>query len=465
MSRRLKKIGTAIFDIVGFINFRLQETKGNCWIDQLYDKDYWGKNNQSKEINNEIKEYLNKGYSMGCAGRYTHEPLVDVNGEIVKIQNYLDQMKLPWNLLYQDDILAVLHYGSFCFVTPKDYITSTLFKNLDDQSLISLKAGKGGTAQTTLPAIFQNEDLCRNDLTSIIDTKKQEIQNKQDELKNLQKEKAAEIERMKQEIEAKYADTISLINKKKEELESKKTELEGQLFIYDTELYAIRCYWGETVTFVPLRKGKHADVEDPVVLYQKIRFLNEELGRYAAIYDFDGSKYSKHTFEELLKVRDDFMNMFAPGPKSISLVKISKDGTICCQSEIRNNMLSEYELFHGNTIAILIRDGENLYIGWTDDDKVQVKDENMFLKPETKEIVNEDEKNIHNSQKEEIAGRYFIFAILQGIVDQGKILKLPKIGSIMKSNPYVIYSMADGWLEDDRFGTLEDILKKQIMKL
>lgn len=467
MSRRLKKIGTAIFDIVDFINFRLQETKGNCWIDQLYDKDYWGKNNQSKEINNEIKEYLNKGYSMGCAGRYTHEPLVDVNGEIVKIQNYLDQMKLPWNLLYQDDILAVLHYGSFCFVTPKDYITSTLFKNLDDQSLISLKAGKGGTAQTTLPVIFQNENLCRNDLTSNIDTKKQEIQNKQDELKNLQKEKAAEIERMKQEIEAKYADTISLINKKKEELESKKAELEGQLFIYDTELYAIRCYWGETVTFVPLRKGKHANIEDPVVLYQKIRFLNEELGRYAAIYDFDGSKYSKHTFEELLKIRDDFMNMFAPGPKSISLVKISKDGTIRCQSEIRNNMLSEYELLHGNTIAILIRDGENLYIGWTDDDKVQVKDENMFLKPETKEIANEDEENIRNSQKEEIAGRYFIFAILQGIVDQGKILKLPKIGSIMKSNPYVIYSMADGWLEDDRFGTLEDILKRtnhEVMK-
>lgn len=110
-------------------------------------------------------------------------------------------------------------------------------------------------------------------------------------------------------------------------------------------------------------------------------------------------KYSKHTFEELLKIRDDFMNMFAPGPKSISLVKISKDGTIRCQSEIRNNMLSEYELLHGNTIAILIRDGENLYIGWTDDDKVQVKDENMFLKPETKEIANEDEENIRNSQK------------------------------------------------------------------
>ena len=48
------------------------------------------------------------------------------------------------------------------------------------------------------------------------------------------------------------------------------------------------------------------------------------------------------------------------------------------------------------------------YIGWTDDDKVQVKDENMFLKPETKEIANEDEENIRNSQKEEIAGRYFI---------------------------------------------------------
>ena len=109
------------------------------------------------------------------------------------------------------------------------------------------------------------------------------------------------------------------------------------------------------------------------------------------------------------------MNMFAPGPKSISLVKISKDGTIRCQSEIRNNMLSEYELLHGNTIAILIRDGENLYIGWTDDDKVQVKDENMFLKPETKEIANEDErKTFAILQKEEIAGRYFYFCDITG---------------------------------------------------
>lgn len=65
---------------------------------------------------------------------------------------------------------------------------------------------------------------------------KQEIQNKQDELKNLQKEKAAEIERMKQEIEAKYADTISLINKKKEELESKKQNWK------DSYLYMIQSY-------------------------------------------------------------------------------------------------------------------------------------------------------------------------------------------------------------------------------
>ena len=35
MSRRLKKIGTAIFDIVGFINFRLQETKGNVSLGEL----------------------------------------------------------------------------------------------------------------------------------------------------------------------------------------------------------------------------------------------------------------------------------------------------------------------------------------------------------------------------------------------------------------------------------------------
>ena len=50
-----------------------------------------------------------------------------------------------------------------------------------------------------------------------------------------------------------------------------------------------------------------------------------------------------------------------------------------------SNVLDTYKKFHGKQIGILIRNGENLYVGWTDEEKVRIKDENVYLKPETRE--------------------------------------------------------------------------------
>ena len=54
------------------------------------------------------------------------------------------------------------------------------------------------------------------------------------------------------------------------------------------------------------------------------------------------------------------------------------------------------------------------------------------------------------SSKEEIASRYFIFSILQGVVHNNKMLHLPEGTSVFRKNAYVVFSMADGWLEDNR---------------
>lgn len=51
-----------------------------------------------------------------------------------------------------------------------------------------------------------------------------------------------------------------------------------------------------------------------------------------------------------------------------------------------SNVLDTYKKFHGKQIGILIRNGENLYVGWTDEEKVRIKDENVYLKPETRKI-------------------------------------------------------------------------------
>ena len=59
-----------------------------------------------------------------------------------------------------------------------------------------------------------------------------------------------------------------------EELEEKKEQLEGQIYLLDSQIYAIRCYAGEVVNFTRIRSGKNAPDTEPIVVHQKLRFLD-----------------------------------------------------------------------------------------------------------------------------------------------------------------------------------------------
>ena len=124
-----------------------------------------------------------------------------------------------------------------------------------------------------------------------------------------------------------------------------------------------------------------------------------------------------------MKNREDIRERFAPGPKSVSVIRISKNNILCGASDMVSNVLDIYKKFHGKQIGILIRNGENLYVGWTDEEKVRIKDENVYLKPETREDSLEEAEV---QSREEVASRYFVFSILQGVLNDGRILKVPE---------------------------------------
>ena len=88
---------------------------------------------------------------------------------------------------------------------------------------------------------------------------------------------------------------------------------------------------GEVVNFTNLTNGQSADINAPLVIYQKLRFLDEELGKLIALYDFDGEDCG--CFEDLLKHRRDMGGLFCPGDKSVSFVKVSRSGTGYCTSD------------------------------------------------------------------------------------------------------------------------------------
>lgn len=93
-------------------------------------------------------------------------------------------------------------------------------------------------------------------------------------------------------------------------------------------------------------------------------------------------------------------------------------------------------------------------MGWTDEEKIKISDSNIFLKPKS----GIETETGTSTAKGEMVSRYFIYATLQGIVNNSKMLSLPEKVNVYAPSEYVVLSMADGWIEDNRFGTFQDII-------
>lgn len=88
--------------------------------------------------------------------------------------------------------------------------------------------------------------------------------------------------------QASFDDVTNDIEAKKN-LDMQLDALNKKLYMIESEIYVLRCITGEAVNFVQLTSGQHADQNSPVVIYQKLRFLDEELGKFLAIYDYEGT--------------------------------------------------------------------------------------------------------------------------------------------------------------------------------
>lgn len=386
-------------------------------------------------------------------------PKEEIVEEIKKHQQYLTSMNLYWDLMFYNSDAAEIRSGELVVVVPSYVIEKVMeFENVDDIPVNELR-NRIGAADSGSHEVTQKYDLSRNQMKNKISATQEKINKKQAELEQLEKEKKEELERFRLELEKKYQSKMDLMNEKQEELKQQMEVLNRQMFLLNTEIYSIRCFMGETVDFIPLTTGAYSKVTDPLVVYQKIRYLDEELGKWISIYDVDGDDTA--LFEDMLKSRPDLRDMFVPGNKCISLVRAAHNKIRYCESKQIANTLKKYYVYHANKVGILVRDGENLWIGWTDQDRIDIPDGNVFYRPETKEASIEDSKGgQRTSTKEETASRYFIFSILQGLIHNGKLLHLPEGVQISKPNPYIVLSMADGWLEDDRYGTFSSIVER-----
>lgn len=372
----MNQIGTAILRKDEYLKYANQEHE--CSRKKIAG---WYVENR-KSFSNEIDHLVWNCYKK--TGEGLTFPIAELSSNMIKKvlmhHDYLTSMGLAWELLHHDPIVSVLRSGNLTIGVPSFVIIANEYENLDDFTLQELRGRIGNTQGM---ALVPQERMTRRHMNDAISKKQKEIEEKQAAIDHLQEEKKKELERIQLEIEEKYKEKAALIEQKQAEMQTQMKELEKQMFLLDTELYSIRCFLGETVKFLHLCKGALAKETEPVILYQKIRYLDEELGKWLAVYNFDGA--DMRYFEEILKSREDLRELFAPGPKSVSLIRIARHTIHYSENEFLANTLRAYETYHAKTIGILIRNGDNLWIGWTDEDRISIFDDNAFYKTEKRE--------------------------------------------------------------------------------
>lgn len=415
--------------------------------------------------------------------------------EIQEFIQMADTYHIPIRVGHWCQELAYIYLGNnrkgLLIPNPAKYLEffpATDYSNLTlAQVRASLNVPAGVGEQTILPVELE-DSLTMAGILEQKDYHERAIEEKKAEIKKVEQYETeelallkAEIERKQKELYQRKAELEAQLKEKLNELESSKFKLENEIFMLESKIYAIRCFAGEVVEFAQLRSGAKAPDTEPVVVHQKLHFLDEDLGRLASIYTISWDQI--RMFEDFLKHSPLALETFAPNKRCISLVRMSRDGNkVAKVSDLPyNNMLEKYEYYHGKTVGIIIRNGENLYLGWTDEERIDIEDDLIISRIVTDTTPADSTSSTYSSEylsernKEErlkkrrkeyrkviagMASRSFVYNIVQGVVEHSSILPLPKGVTLSKQSEYVIYAVADKWVTDNRFGSLNDIIER-----
>ena len=365
------------------------------------------------------------------------------------------------------------------YIPPKDYSAMT---PLQVRKQLGVGISQEDGDMQSLVSAEVEASLTGADLKKSLEDQNQAIADIEQEMKDTREAKTGELaelrmelERVQAELDAKKSALMAELEQKKRYMEQMKEQMENQIYMLDSQIYAIRCFAGEVVQFAHIRSGRNASITEPIVIHQKLRFLDEDLGRLASLYEIQWERLD--LFEQFLRHSPLALDTFAPNERCVVLVRLSRTGTQQGRDNIRpyTNLFKNYEYYHGKTVGIIIRNGENLYLGWTEEDRVHIEDDLLISKVVTEVTPGKDPEFMFESERERyeqqqkaerrrfvdgLVSRSFVYNILQGVVEHTDMLPLPEGVALNKPSEYVIYSVADKWLADNRFGSFNEIVEK-----
>lgn len=250
----------------------------------------------------------------------------------------------------------------------------------------------------------------------------------------------AEIENLKAQMEAKISAMYEMQAQMMSELQAKIERYQHELLVMRTDLTAFEYRHGLTIDFTRITSGECAPVEQPIVVYQKLIYLDEDLPRFEKLYDVDAG-----SLEVALKHSPALLKHICPTNKGVSFLKMRNASG---KFELNNTVMKFIEDTMPNQIGVLVRNGENTWLTWLDSDKVSFSQDSFA--------------SISSQEKEPsvklIQSRYYVFSIILGLIERGEMLQLDHVPVDVFSDPSIILSNADSQITDSTYIELGALL-------
>lgn len=250
----------------------------------------------------------------------------------------------------------------------------------------------------------------------------------------------AEIENLKAQMEAKISAMYEMQAQMMSELQAKIERYQHELLVMRTDLTAFEYRHGLTIDFTRITSGECAPVEQPIVVYQKLIYLDEDLPRFEKFYDVDAG-----SLEVALKHSPALLEHICPTNKGVSFLKMRNASG---KFELNNTVMKFIEDTMPNQIGVLVRNGENTWLTWLDSDKVSFSQDSFA--------------SVSSQEKEPsvklIQSRYYIFSIILGMIERGEMLQLDHVPVDVFSDPSIILSNADSQITDSTYIELGALL-------
>lgn len=247
------------------------------------------------------------------------------------------------------------------------------------------------------------------------------------------------INALKAQMEAQIKALYEKQNLKLATLQEQIAKYEHDLFIMRTDLTAYEYRQGLGVNMTSLKQGQLAPKEQPITIYQKLIFLDEDLPRLTALYNTNSS-----SLEEALKTSDALLEHFCPSNKAIVFLKQRRSkGTY----ELNNTVMTFIQNTMPNHIGMLIRNGDNVWLTWLDDTSIHLNEDSFGSKASQEDLT-----------VDLLKSRHYLNNILLGFLERGDYLQLDHPVSNLFEDKGILFATVDNQLVDTTYLTLSDLL-------